>query len=106
MYIQTPTERQFDWDEVKRWSTLEKHGIDFIDAALVFDQEHLILNSGRDQENRWIAVGPLGQKWIAVVFTMRGTTTRIITARCARKRERQTYEAQITSGNPQDEKLH
>ena len=49
MYIQTPTERQFDWDEVKRWSTLEKHGIDFIDAALVFDQEHLILNSGHWQ---------------------------------------------------------
>ena len=82
----------FSWDEKKRQATIDKHGIDFIDAISVFDFEHLILDARSDLEPRKIAIGQLNDQMIAVVFTMRGETCRIITARKARKDEREQYE--------------
>ena len=82
----------FSWDEKKRQATIDKHGIDFIDAISVFDFEHLILDARSDLEPRKIAIGQLNDQMIAVVFTMRGETCRIITARKARKDEREQYQ--------------
>jgi len=32
----------FEWDENKRLSNLAKHGLDFVDAVVVFSDQHLI----------------------------------------------------------------
>jgi uncharacterized DUF497 family protein len=82
----------YTWDDEKRLLTIKKHGIDFIDAITVFDFEHLILDARSDLEPRKIAIGKLNDQTIAVVFTMRGETCRIITARKARKDEREKYQ--------------
>ncbi len=83
----------FEWDEAKRKSNIEKHGIDFTDAMRIFaDPGCRIHRSGvQTSEVREVAVGRIGERYVAVVFVRRGDTVRIISARIARKKERQAY---------------
>lgn len=82
----------FEWDESKRLLALEKHGIDFIDAAEIFFGPHMILPGRSDAEQRQRAIAPLNSTTICVVFTVRDSRIRIITARVARKNEREGYQ--------------
>lgn len=94
----------FEWDEVKRLATLEKHGIDFVDAAEIFAHPYLRLPGKCDVERRDIAIGLLGGVHIAVVHTVRNDVIRIITARRARRNEREGYQAHVLGRDPADEK--
>ena len=38
---------EFEWDEDKRQSNLEKHGVDFVDAVLILAEAPLILEDTR-----------------------------------------------------------
>jgi uncharacterized DUF497 family protein len=87
-------ELQFDWDPVKDESNQAKHGIAFLGAARVFDDPHRIVsNSTRPEfeEIRMKAIGIVEDKMIAVIYTDRGSTRRIISARKARDNERREY---------------
>lgn len=91
----------FEWDENKRRSVIERHGIDFEDAIRIFGGPVLETPSPRTEEARWLAVGVVDGIEIAVVYTVRNGRRRIITARRARKDERQNYHAQVVGGgNP------
>jgi hypothetical protein len=81
----------FEWDDRKRLATLSKHGIDFIDAVRVFGAFPMISKSRDAEEERFIAIGPVNGIMIAVVFTLRETAIRIVTARRARQDERRRY---------------
>ncbi|MDO9639197.1 MAG: BrnT family toxin [Pseudotabrizicola sp.] len=93
----------FEWDETKRLATLEKHSIDFIDAAEIFLQEHLLLMARSEIEDRRIAVGQFHGVFLAVIHTRRGDSIRIITARRARKYEREQFEAYVARRTPGEE---
>jgi hypothetical protein len=84
---------QFEWDETKRLSNLEKHGIDFYDAIAIFDSFCVLSSSDFMNEPRFKAVGMLETKEIALIFTIRGRFTRLISARRARTNERKEYHA-------------
>jgi uncharacterized DUF497 family protein len=58
-----------EWDPQKQRSNLKKHGIEFADAAAVLDDA--------------LAV---------TIYTWRGNTARLISARRATPRERRQYE--------------
>ena len=86
------------WDVDKNRENLEKHGISFeeasdlllgtADSMEVFDAAH------SEEEDRYIAIGPIVRGLIVVVFTERDEeTVRIISAREATRRERRRYEA-------------
>ncbi|MDK9721813.1 MAG: BrnT family toxin [Rhodospirillales bacterium] len=81
----------FEWDENKSEANLAKHGIDFILAAQVFENEFLNLPSSHAAEKRWLAVGDVGGKMLTVVYTIRGEALRIISARRARDNEIRAY---------------
>ena len=81
----------FDWDKRKSKSNLDKHGIDFDDAVEIFHGPVILRRSDRNNEERWIAIGFLENKFIAVVFTRRADAFRIISARRARKNEEREY---------------
>lgn len=81
----------FDWDKRKSKSSLDKHGIDFDDAVEIFYGPIILRRSDRNNEERWIAIGFLENKLIAVVFTRRADAFRIISARRARKNEESEY---------------
>jgi uncharacterized DUF497 family protein len=93
----------FEWDEDKRRIALKKHGLDFLDAIEIFETVYLRLSGRSDIETREIAVGCLNGCYIAVDFTMRGETIRIITAREASRDERKAYDAYVARRDTQDE---
>lgn len=83
----------FDWDKKKRLINIEKHGIDFEDAAEALYEPHIEIPSDQNGEVRIRAVCPFMGRLITIVYTMRGETCRIISARAARKNEQQSYYA-------------
>ncbi|WP_200944218.1 BrnT family toxin [Methylobacterium sp. Leaf399] len=88
----------YEWNEEKRNGNLIKHGIDFRDVISVFSRPHLTFPSMRGDENRNVTLGVLGlgapgSGVIAVVWTDRGGVRRIISARRARRNERDIYHA-------------
>lgn len=83
----------FEWNEEKRILNLEKHKIDFEDVTEVFDRPLLLQRSDRDDEIRFVAVGELQSRHLAVVFTIRDEVCRLISARRARKNEQENYHA-------------
>ena len=82
----------FEWDDDKNRLNIEQHGISFEDAALVFDGPVTTLFSPRFGEDRWVATGQVDQLVITVVYTERGDHRRLISARRARRKERDEYE--------------
>jgi uncharacterized protein len=87
----------FEWDENKRRSNIDKHGIDFDNAREVFrDQNAYTMASPRSEnEQRHVTVGAARNVMIAVIFTMRGPVIRIISARAARSSEKKRYDPKI-----------
>ena len=81
----------FEWDENKSKANFEKHGYDFEDARQIFCGPIVLRRSDRNNEERWIAVGLLDDRLIAVIFTRRDEMIRIISARRAREHEKRTY---------------
>ena len=84
--------RAVEWDEAKAASNHRKHGIDFDEATEVFYSESLVRRSDRNKEERWLAIGETESRVVTVVFTWRGHTLRIISARRARKNEKRAYD--------------
>jgi uncharacterized protein len=84
---------EFEWDPVKSAQNLDKHGIGFEQAALLWDDEDLfLLRSDQGDEERWLAVGMIGLSYWTAIFTTRGSKIRLISVRRARLLEIQCYE--------------
>jgi hypothetical protein len=86
---------EFEWDSEKNDKNIEKHGIDFADAALLFDNPILEQEDSRRNygEKRFVGIGILNNIEVCVAYTIRGKKIRIISARRARKDEREKYRA-------------
>jgi len=86
------------WDPEKARINLEKHGIRFSDAEIVLYDPHALTQENKDavNEQRFITIGmdAIGRVLI-VVYTYRGEDIRLISARSATKRERESYEKGI-----------
>jgi uncharacterized DUF497 family protein len=83
--------RAVEWDPRKAASSRRKHGIDFDEAIEVFYGPNLVRRSDRNKEERWLAIGESEGRVIAVAFTWREDTLRIISARRARINEKRAY---------------
>jgi uncharacterized DUF497 family protein len=84
---------RFEWDEHKRRANLVKHGLDFIDAAEVFEAPYVDAPSAYDgDEERFLATGTSKGRFVTVVYTMRSEAIRIISFRRARHEEREKYQ--------------
>lgn len=91
---------EFEWDPAKEVANEKKHGISFEDARRVFDDpQHLIeASSARDHgESRDLAIGRFSSFVITVIFTDRLEHRRIISARRARRNERERYRQSAES---------
>jgi uncharacterized protein len=83
----------YEWDERKRRANIVKHGLDFADAVEVFDdQKQFAYRSPHPSEERYVSIGMANERLIAVVFTRRAAKIRIISARPARRIEREQYD--------------
>ena len=81
----------YEWDESKRISNLDKHGIDFTDIHR-FEWNTAVVNSNRRHgELRFVATGYIAARLHVVVYTMRASRKRVISLRVASNRERASY---------------
>jgi uncharacterized DUF497 family protein len=85
---------EFEWDEIKAQSNIQKHGVTFEEATeAFFDPFCQMGDASTDEERRGFAIGySLSQRLLLVVFADRGERTRIISARPATRPERKLYE--------------
>ncbi|MCP3959626.1 MAG: BrnT family toxin [bacterium] len=87
---------EFEWDAVKAADNERKHGVSFMEAASCFwdplqvafyDPDH------SDDEDREILIGHSHRdRLLMVVYTLRGETIRVVSARRAKRKEAKDYE--------------
>ncbi|MBS9779216.1 MAG: BrnT family toxin [Moraxellaceae bacterium] len=87
----------FIWDENKRLSNIEKHGLDFQDVEQVFNSPLILFEDNRFDygEQRMVAIGLLSVTVVVVVHVEDDNTIRIISMRKASKPEIKTYYANV-----------
>lgn len=85
---------EFEWNPQKAERNLRKHGIEFVDAVIVLDDERAItLLDDHPSEERYLTFGMDAQgRVLAISYALKGNTIRIISARKATSRERAQYE--------------
>lgn len=84
----------FEYDENKSASNLEKHGIDFVETQLLWDDADLLeIPAKTTDEPRFLVIGMIDNKHWSGVITYRGSRIRIISARRSRKEEVILYES-------------
>ncbi len=83
------------WDENKRKSNLKKHGLDFKDAFLVYENpEKCTYDASRGDEYRLmdVALAVVKGRLLTLVYTERGDEVRVISFRNSSREERKQYE--------------
>ncbi len=88
---------KFIWEEAKRSSNIEKHGIDFADVPPMFDGNVFTIEDQRFDygKARYITFGLLQFRVIVVAHTDKNGVIRIIPARKATKHEEKLYFQEI-----------
>ena len=81
----------YEWDERKRRENRDKHELDFADADSFDWDTALKIPSPRYGEMRWLAIGYIGLRLYAIVYTERGDNIRIISFRKASRQEVRDY---------------
>ncbi len=85
---------EFEFDEAKSQANKSKHGIDFVEAQVLWFDEMLVEIPARtEDEPRFVVVGMISEKHWSAVVTYRGERIRIISVRRARVEEVAIYES-------------
>lgn len=84
---------EFEFDERKSRANEAKHGINFVDAQVLWlDEMHIEIPARALDEPRFVVIGLIeGRHWSAVI-TYRGQRVRIISVRQSRREEVAIYE--------------
>lgn len=84
---------RFSWDEIKRAKNLDKHHLDFADAALVLDSQlRLDIESVRNNEKRTQSLAYVFDRLaVLTVVHLQKDCPRIISFRTASEEERKDY---------------
>ena len=85
---------KFEYDEHKSQINKKKHGIDFVEAQNLWqDEDALVIPANIvDNEIRYALISKILTKCFVVIFTIREDTNRIISVRRCRKNEEKNYE--------------
>ena len=88
---------EFTWSKAKRAANLKAHGLDFVDAPLVFDGLTFTFEDHRFSydEQRFVTLGLLAGTPVSIVHTETEHEIRVISFRKATQREAQIYFNQI-----------
>ena len=83
----------FEYDPNKSETNQQKHGIDFIEAQKLWQDEKMLqVSLDFPEKVRYICVGKIGSKHYSAFITYRGRNVRIISVRRSRKKEIFNYE--------------
>ncbi len=84
----------FEFDENKSRTNLSKHGIDFVEAQLLWlDPDLLEIPANTTDEPRYLMIGRIESRHWSAVVTYRDENIRIISVRRCRDEEIRLYES-------------
>lgn len=84
----------FEFDDNKSQTNLEKHGIDFQAAQELWEDPDLLeIRAKSEGESRFLVIGRIGAKHWSAVVTYRNERIRLISIRRSRKKEVELYES-------------
>ena len=85
---------KFEYDENKSQINKQKHGIDFVEAQNLWQDENGLVVPANivDNEIRYALISKILTKCFVVIFTVREDSNRIISVRRCRKNEEKNYE--------------
>jgi len=84
----------FEFDSRKSNSNLKKHGIDFVEAQLLWlDSNLLEIPAKTIDEPRYLMIGKILDKHWSAIITYRNENIRIISVRRSREEEIKIYES-------------
>ena len=85
---------EFEWDDRKAAANLARHGVSFETARRAFEDALVVEiddRRGNYGEERYLALGMVRDRLLAVAYWLRGERIRIISARPAEPFERRLY---------------
>ncbi|MBW1692514.1 MAG: BrnT family toxin [Deltaproteobacteria bacterium] len=86
---------EFEFDSRKSETNKKKHGIDFIEAQMLWDDPDRIEIPARTiDEPRLLVIGKIADDYWSGIITYRGENIRIISVRRSRVEEVEIYESQ------------
>ena len=90
---------EFEWDDDKFATNLAKHKVSFEKALLIFDGPIMFHRDERQDygEARYVFTGESRGQFYVVIYTMRGSIVRIISARFGGRRDRKDYHSYFAS---------
>jgi len=85
---------EFEYDLRKSAANKKKHGIDFEEAQILWDDpDFLEVPLNAEDERRHMVIGKIGETCWSAIITYRQLNIRIISVRRARKEEVAAYES-------------
>ena len=85
---------EFEFDERKSLINEEKHGIDFLEAQKLWDDsDRIVIPAKNLDEQRFLLIGNIKNRFWSVIFTYRLDKIRIISVRHSRINEIGIYES-------------
>ncbi len=82
----------FEFDVTKSKANREKHGIDFIEAQHLWeDEDRIEIPARTEDEPRYVLIAVHRRKLWSAFFTYRNGSTQLISVRRARTEERELY---------------
>ena len=85
---------KFEYDEIKSDKNKQKHGIDFEEAKILWEDESALIVPANivDNEVRYALISKILRKCYVAIFTLRNEKYRIISFRRCRKNEEKNYD--------------
>ena len=85
---------EFEFDIRKSETNKEKHGIDFFEAQMLWqDIDRIEIPAKTVDEPRFLVIGRIDQKYWSGIITYRGDKMSIISVRRSRREEVKIYES-------------
>ena len=86
---------RFEFDPVKSQNNKEKHGIDFVEAQVLWFGSFFEFELRSTTESRSAIVGQIEEAFWTAIITYRKERIRIISVRRSRDEEKEAYETRV-----------
>lgn len=85
---------EFEFDEAKSRANKRKHGVDFVEAQVLWeDEDRLEISARSEEETRFLIIGVIRQRHWSAFVTYRQRRIRLISVRRSRVEEVALYES-------------
>ena len=94
---------EFEFDPRKSHENRRKHGLSLDQAKELWEVPAVVVKARTADEERFMIIGRLGGKFFSCIYTMRGETIRLISARRSHPKEEYLYHEGIQKNHPGEE---